>query len=86
MACSLTVVQFLFDYFNRESSVTIDYGSPSVLGYFKAFALVAAAMEGASSFPSVQADMKEPKKFCLSAIATCTSTYKCCMKPVACHK
>ena len=74
VACTLIVVQVLIDYSNRDSSEEVDYGSPSVLGAFKAFASIMFVFGGASTFPTIQADMKEPNKFYISAITSCTST------------
>ena len=59
------------DYSSKNEDV--DYGSPSLLGTFKAFATIMFVFGGASTFPTIQADMREPNKFYISAITSCTS-------------
>ena len=71
LACTLILVRVLMDYSSKKEDV--DYGSPSLLGTFKAFATIMFVFGGASTFPTIQADMREPNKFYISAITSCTS-------------
>ena len=56
----------------------IVYPPASVSGTFKAFASIMFAFAGASTFPTIQADMKEKEKFNTAAYIACISKYKIC--------
>ena len=70
-ACVMIVVQALMD--KAESKVDVVYPSPSLEGSFKAFGSVMFAFAGASTFPTIQADMRQREKFSKSAIMACAS-------------
>jgi len=70
-ACALIVVQAVMDY-QKAGVGAVSYPPPTVMGSFKAFASVMFAFAGASTFPTIQADMKERDKFHISAIIACT--------------
>merc|ERR1712062_544783 len=70
-ACILIIIQALIDReYVYESKV--DYGSPTIEGSIKAFASIMFAFAGASTFPTIQADMKHKDQFKISAIIACT--------------
>jgi len=46
-----------------------DWPAPTVEGFFQAFSTVMFAYSGASTFPTIQADMKDRRKFPLAAMA-----------------
>jgi len=50
----------------------VRYDPPTVGGTFKAFSTIMFAFAGASTFPTIQADMKERDKFSYSAVIACT--------------
>ena len=70
-ACTLIVVQSALDssYLPQE----INYPEPTLFGSFKAFGSIMFAFAGASTFPTIQADMKRREKFSISAVAACIS-------------
>ena len=72
-ACTLIVIQSALDYSGREKEVT--YSSPTIMGTFKAFGSVMYAYAGASTFPTIQADMKKREKFNIAAVSACVSTF-----------
>ena len=51
----------------------IAYPPATASGTFKAFASIMFAFAGASTFPTIQADMKEKKKFNMAAYIACIS-------------
>jgi vesicular inhibitory amino acid transporter len=51
----------------------VDYPQPSVDGSFKAFASIMFAFAGASTFPTIQADMKTKSNFPKSVKIACVS-------------
>ncbi|XP_040579613.2 uncharacterized protein [Lepeophtheirus salmonis] len=48
-----------------------EFSNPTPLGSFKAFSSIMFAFAGASTFPTIQADMKRRDKFHISAIMAC---------------
>ena len=48
------------------------YPSPTVTGFFTAFATIMFAFGGSSTFPTIQADMKDRNKFPISAMMGCS--------------
>ncbi len=73
IACSLIVIQAALDHTELEHDV--EYPQPTVMGTFKAFGSIMFAYAGASTFPTIQADMKRREKFNVSAITACISKY-----------
>ena len=51
----------------------VTYPAPTFGGTFKAFASIMFAFAGASTFPTVQADMKQKEKFSKAAYIACIS-------------
>ena len=51
----------------------VNYPTPSVDGTFKAFGSIMFAFAGASTFPTIQADMKHKDQFPTSVKAACVS-------------
>ena len=47
------------------------YPKPTAKGFFTAFSSIMFAFGGASTFPTIQADMKERSKFPISALFGC---------------
>jgi len=72
-ACTLIVIQSALDYSVRETEVT--YPSPTIMGTFKAFGSVMYAYAGASTFPTIQADMKRREKFNVAAVSACVMLF-----------
>jgi amino acid permease len=72
VACTLILVQSLLDYQAGEEVV---YPEPTMLGTFKAFGSIMFAYAGASTFPTIQADMKKKEKFNISAVSACVSKW-----------
>ena len=72
-ACALIVVQAVLDSQNLPETVT--YPPPTLEGSFKAFGSIMFAFAGASTFPTIQADMKHREKFSTSAIIACVSKW-----------
>ena len=58
---------------NQLSPCNVEYPSPTLPGTFKAFASIMFAFAGASTFPTIQADMKEKEKFNMAAYIACIS-------------
>ena len=54
-----------------NSSCTPNLPSPSAKGAFTAFSSMMFAFGGASTFPTIQADMKERSKFPIAALLGC---------------
>ena len=71
-ACILIIIQALIDR-EYELEGKVDYASPTIEGSIKAFASIMFAFAGASTFPTIQADMKHKDQFKISAIIACTS-------------
>ncbi len=72
-ACVLIMVQSFIDYFSPADSAsstakTVEYPTPTVEGSFKAFGSIMFAFAGASTFPTIQADMRRRDKFKVSAV------------------
>ena len=72
-ACTLIVIQAAVDYNEREEEVS--YPESTVMGTYKAFGSVMYAYAGASTFPTIQADMKRREKFNIAAVSACVSTF-----------
>lgn len=49
------------------------HSSPNWPGFFNAFGTILFAFGGASCFPTIQVDMKEPQKFPISVVLGITS-------------
>ena len=89
IACVLIVIQSLLDRHYRELDAGFDQETKenaatdsflgleqaSLEGSIKAFASIMFAFAGASTFPTIQADMKHKGQFKISAIMACTSMY-----------
>ena len=73
-ACTMIVVQSVLDSAELE---TIHYPEPTLEGSFKAFGSIMFAFAGASTFPTIQADMKRREKFSTAAVIACTSNFFC---------
>ena len=54
--------------------------NPTVKGFFTAFSSIMFAFGGASTFPTIQADMKERSKFPISALMGCSSKFNVILK------
>ena len=74
-ACILIIIQALLDR-EYELEGNVVYASPTIEGSIKAFASIMFAFAGASTFPTIQADMKHKDQFKISAIIACTSKAK----------
>ena len=72
-ACILIIIQALLDHHETTFDGKVNYGSPTLEGSIKAFASIMFAFAGASTFPTIQADMKHKDQFKISAIIACTS-------------
>jgi len=68
-ACTLIVVQSMLDL--SATTEEMVYPQPTIEGTFKAFGSVMFAFAGASTFPTIQADMRQREKFNISAVAAC---------------
>ena len=49
--------------------------APTLKGFFTAFSSIMFAFGGASTFPTIQADMKERRKFPIAALLGCSGKY-----------
>jgi amino acid transporter len=49
--------------------------NPTLKGFFTAFSSIMFAFGGASTFPTIQADMKERRKFPIAALLGCSGKY-----------
>ena len=58
---------------NYHPACGVRYPTATVSGTFKAFASIMFAFAGASTFPTIQADMKEKEKFNTAAYIACIS-------------
>ena len=58
---------------NEYPACGVRYPTATVSGTFKAFASIMFAFAGASTFPTIQADMKEKEKFNTAAYIACIS-------------
>lgn len=70
-ACAMIVVQSIIDGAALEGPV--DFPPPTLQGTFKAFGSIMFAFAGASTFPTIQADMKKRERFNIAAIVACFS-------------
>ena len=52
---------------SKDTSFIVKYPNPSFEGYFMAFGSIMFAFGGASTFPTIQADMKDKSKFKFAA-------------------
>ena len=59
----------------EDPDYEVAYNPPTLMGTFKAFASIMFAFAGASTFPTIQADMKQKDKFSISAVIACTSKF-----------
>ena len=59
----------------HDSSCEPNLPSPNLKGFFTAFSSIMYAFGGLSTFPTIQADMKERKKFPISALMGCGSRF-----------
>ena len=81
-ACTLCNIQIVLDTKNnkidfsqcstnynhsKDTSFVVKYPNPSFEGYFMAFGSIMFAFGGASTFPTIQADMKDKSKFKFAA-------------------
>ena len=57
---------------NDHPACGVRYPTATVSGTFKAFASIMFAFAGASTFPTIQADMKDRNKFPISAMMGCS--------------
>jgi len=64
IACLLVIINCILDGTQLEE---VKYPAPTMEGFFKAFGSIMFAFAGASTFPTIQADMKERSKFPISA-------------------
>ena len=69
-ACALVVVNCVMLGTTLEE---VSYPYPTFSGSFEAFGSIMFAYAGASTFPTIQADMKDRSKFIYSAIIAITS-------------
>ena len=80
-ACAGIIIQGLIDHHDPhiESKHFIgrdlSYPDPTFKGSIKAFATIMFAFAGASTFPTIQADMKKKEHFKISAYIACISKY-----------
>ena len=78
-ACVCIIIQSLLDH--REDTTygteaykgDVDYPDATIMGWVKAFSTIMFAFAGASTFPTIQADMKHKDQFKISALVACTS-------------
>ena len=68
--------EMISENLNSELPCPVVYPSPTAGGTFKAFASIMFAFAGASTFPTIQADMKDKAKFNKAAYIACISTYE----------
>ena len=79
IACVCVIIQALIDHRNNTTGyydgkpTPVVYPAPSWIGVIKAFSTIMFAFAGASTFPTIQADMKHKHQFKYSAIIACTS-------------
>ena len=71
-ACILIIIQALIDH-EEVYEGEVARSDPTIEGSIKAFASIMFAFAGASTFPTIQADMKHKDQFKFSAIIACTS-------------
>jgi len=65
IACTMVIIGCVLRGSNLEKEV--NYPAPTVHGFFKAFGSIMFAFAGASTFPTIQADMADRSKFNISA-------------------
>jgi len=72
-ACVLIIIQALLDHREfMDKGNEVRYPPANFEGSLKAFASIMFAFAGASTFPTIQADMKHKDQFKISAIIACT--------------
>merc|ERR1712080_659968 len=71
VACTLIIVTCVLDGFQLEESVELP--APTYDGIFKAFGSIMFAFAGASTFPTIQADMADRGKFNITAFPIITN-------------
>jgi len=78
-ACAMVMVKESMDandtsscYYKQSEDWKPVFPAPTVEGFFKAFSTIMFAFAGASTFPTIQADMKDRRKFPLAAIIAIT--------------
>ena len=89
-ACTLCIAQLALDYKNsdvdltqcksnhsNDATFTPHYPKHEVEGYFMAFGSIMFAFGGASTFPTIQADMKDKSKFKFAAYIAMAGIYFC---------
>ena len=64
------------NYGHEYRACDVTYPDATVSGTFKAFASIMFAFAGASTFPTIQADMKQKEKFNMAAYIACISEYQ----------
>ena len=87
-ACTLCMVQLTLDYKNNDvdltqcksnhsndATFTPHYPKHEVEDYFMAFGSIMFAFGGASTFPTIQADMKDKSKFKFAAYIAMAGMY-----------
>ena len=89
-ACVLCMVQLAYDAKNNDVDLTKcssngnhsrndtfspQYPKPTPEGYFMAFGSIMFAFGGASTFPTIQADMKDKTKFKFAAYISMSSMH-----------
>ena len=79
-ACTGIIIQGLIDHHVPDnhkvlSKNEVTYPDPTFKGSIKAFATIMFAFAGASTFPTIQADMKKKEHFKISAYIACISKY-----------
>ena len=63
------------NYGHEYRACDVNHPDATVSGTFKAFASIMFAFAGASTFPTIQADMKQKEKFNMAAYIACISEY-----------
>ena len=74
-ACVGIIIQGLIDHHDPVLVSKVSYPDPTFKGCIKAFATIMFAFAGASTFPTIQADMKKKEHFKISAYIACISKY-----------
>merc|ERR1719447_786243 len=65
IACLLVIINCILDGTQLEE---VKYPAPTMVGFFKAFGSIMFAFAGASTFPTIQADMKNRSQFNYAAV------------------
>ena len=58
-----------------NGTFSLEHSPPTVEGYFEAFGTIMFAFGGASTFPTIQADMKDKSKFKFAAYIAMAGTH-----------